>query len=276
MVIPALMAASALSCRRTDTASPPHATPGRIVSCSPSLTEIAFALGAGDRVVAVSDHCDHPAAARKLPRVGPFLSPRVETILGARPDLVLLHHVHGDVDRTLGRAGVRTLRVGLDSIADVLAAVRSVGGALGREPQAEDLVTSIERELIRVGTAPPRRVLLVVGRDPGTLRNLFVAGPGTYLDELLGRIGAKNALFDAPTAYPRISTEIIVSRAPDVIIEALHPGADPKRALADWGQLASVPAVRNGRVHVVSDRLFVTPGPRLPQTLTSLVDLISR
>lgn len=278
MVTVALCALLAMSgCRKSDPdARPPASVPTRVVSCSPSLTEIAFALGAGDKVVAVSDHCDFPPAAEKLPRVGPFLSPRVESILGARPDLVLLHDVHGDLDRTLAQAGVRTLRAGIHSIEDIHAAVRSVGRALRREPDAEALLARIARELREVRPAPSRRVLVIVGRDPGTLRNLFAAGPNTYLDELLTRAGADNILHDSPTSYPRVSTETIVARAPEVIIEALHPGADPERALADWQQLSSVPAVRDGRVHVVSDRLFVTPGPRLAQTLRTLADLVGR
>jgi iron complex transport system substrate-binding protein len=254
----------------------PRHVPVRIVSCSPSLTEIAFALGAGPRVVAVSDHCDHPPEVRALPRVGPFLSPRLEAILGARPDLVLLHGVQGDLDGALQRAGLRTMRIGVDRMADVRAAVEAVGVAVGRAPEAAALVARIERDLAAVRPAPPRSVLLIVGRDPGTLRNVFAAGPGTYLDELARRAGARNVVGDAATAYPRISTETIVARAPEVIVEALHPGADPDAARRDWSALATVPAVRDGRVHIVTDRLWVTPGPRLADGLRALVDLLAR
>jgi iron complex transport system substrate-binding protein len=102
---------------------------------------------------------------------------------------------------------------------------------------------------------------------------MVAAGPGTYIDDLLRRAGVDNVLSDAPVRYVQISAEEVLARAPDVILDAVHAD-DPRKAREDWNVLAAVPAVKAGRVHVLGDPLFVTPGPRLDQAFTRLVDIL--
>ncbi|MFO0573462.1 MAG: helical backbone metal receptor [Polyangia bacterium] len=257
----------------------------RIVTLTPSLTEIVFALGAGDRIVGVSDFCDYPPEAQRRPRVGSFLQPSVEKILALRPDLVLVDVVQKEVAEALRHAGARVRAVPLNDLADVRSSLLTVGDAIGdRREQAQQLGMRLDQELLAVrllvGKRPPRPALFVVDRQLGGLRGLVVAGPGSYLDELLRMAGGENVVADLRLRYAKIAAETITERRPEVILDAVHvpPGPDEaaaqKRAQSDWQQLGDVPAVQRGAVYVLSSREFVTPGPRLGQVLRRIAELL--
>lgn len=258
------------------------APPGRVVTLTPSLTEIAFALGAGDRVVGVSDYCDYPAEAARRPRVGSFLQPSLEKILALRPDLILVDGVQGDVAAALRQAGLRVLAVPMQSLGDVRAAISAVGGpeGLGRPEAASRLLAGFDRELRetseRVAGRRRPRALFIVDREVGGLRGLVAAGPGSYLDELLTRAGGDNVFADLPMRYAKVAVEEVTARRPEVILDAVHvEGAEAERqASRDWQALGDVPATRRGQVHLLLTRAFVTPGPRLGAALRELSRLL--
>jgi iron complex transport system substrate-binding protein len=267
----------------------PAAVVHRVVTLTPSLTEIVFALGSGERVVGVSDYCDYPEAARTRPRVGTFLQPSVEKILALRPDLVLLDGVQRDVAAALQAAGggVRVLAVAMDDLAQVREAITQVGAALG-DPQARAAATAllgkldgelaeVRRIVARRGNRPPRKVLFVVDRQPGGLRGLVVAGPGSYLDELLRLAGGSNVFSDLKVRYAKIAVESVEERLPEVIFDAVHTEQGSEGAArADWQALPGVPAVKSGHIYILGDREFVTPGPRLGEALRRLAEMIDK
>lgn len=256
-----------------------------MVTLTPSLTEIVFALGAGERVSGVSDYCDYPPEAQRRPRVGTFLQPSVEKILALRPDLVLVDGVQEDVAAALRAAGggAQVLAIPMNDLAQVRQSITQVGVALGdRQMAAAALLAQLDGELLAVrrlvsrGNRPPRKVLFVVDHQLGGLRGVVVAGPGTYLDELVRLAGGSNIFSDLKVRYAKVAIEAIEERQPEVILDAVHtePGREDK-VRADWQALGQVPAVRAGRVYILSDREFVTPGPRLGQGLRRLAELIS-
>jgi len=254
----------------------------RVVCLTPSSTELVAAVGAAAWIVAVDQFSAFPPEVRKLPKVGDFLSPNLEAILAQHPDIVVVDAVQTEVARTLSSHGIRTLGVPMQTVDDVRAGLVTVGRALGREPEARAAVARLDADLRDVGALGARaltergrrpRVLFVVDRQVGGLGNLVAAGPGTYLDELLRRAGADNVLADSPVRYAKITAEEVIARAPDVILDAVH-APDAAAARADWSVLASVPAVKSGRVHVLADAVFVSPGPRLGEALRRLAPLI--
>ncbi|MFN8545125.1 MAG: helical backbone metal receptor [Candidatus Binatia bacterium] len=254
--------------------APPVASPPRrIVALAPSVTELVFALGAGDRVVGVCGQCDYPAEAARLPRVGGYLNPSVEAVLAARPDLVLAVPSPGNREavRTIERAGVRVL-VAEDRTLDRLwASVHALGVALGTEAVAAGLVADIQARLgavrARVAAVPSRRVLLVVGHSP-----LTVAGPGTLQDELLAIAGATNVAQDAGAPWPQLSLEVVIARAPEVIVDAAMGTEAGSQAL--FAGLATVPAVRYGRVVPLAPDALFRAGPRVADAATALARAI--
>ncbi len=259
----------------TEACSPPR----RIVSLLPSLTQIVVELGAADRLVACTEACD---PGRELPRVSWREAAAVEPILRLRPDLVLRQEVRAERDalrRVLGKVGVRLLVVPSETVADVRSAMLEVGRALALESRAVALVERFELELAeaRRPAAGKRRlsVLLVFGRDAGAVANVSAAGPGTFLDEMLGLAGGRNVLDDMTIPYPSLTLEEIVRRSPAVIIDILPPEKTAADALRAWEPLReAVAAVREGRVYPVLDRSLLIPGPGLPESVSRLVEMI--
>jgi iron complex transport system substrate-binding protein len=245
----------------------------RVVSLTPSLTETACALGAGDLLVGVDEYSTHPDFVRSLPKVGNFLQPNLEAILAVTPDIVLAD----DVQTLRLPSEIKILSIPMQTVADVRQAILTVGGALQRDELAQQIVARLDGDLdaaarsIATGSRP--RVLFVVDRR-SDLTQMVAAGPGTYLDELIQRAGGENVLAGAGSRYAKISVEEVITGRPDVILDATHTedgAAD--RARTDWDALTSVPAVQTRRVHML-DAMFVTPGPRLGEALRKLVALV--
>jgi iron complex transport system substrate-binding protein len=259
-----------------------HATPARIVSTSPSITETLFALGLGDHVVGVSNYCRFPPRVRTLPRIGTFLRPDPELIARLRPDLVFVHTGPNATADQLAALGIRTSRVETGSLPAVFVSIRDVGAAAGVPQRAEALVTQINTKLnhvkAMVAKRPPRRILIIVGRRTGTLTDIVAAGRGSYLSDIAAIAGGVNVL-DAVTQYPRISMETIVSLSPDVIVDAGEMGESPadsaeRQAATDrlWSSQRLVKAVREQNVRVTTADEFVVPGPRVVDIAERLVE----
>jgi iron complex transport system substrate-binding protein len=250
------------------------AEPHRIISTGPSITEILFALDLGDQVVGVTQYCNYPPEAQKIPRIGTWMAPNMEAILAARPDLVIVQRT-GIHDAGRFRAlKLNALEIKLDSIADIYDSIGKIGAAAGVSDRATTLVQSIRTQLTaireRSAKRPPTSVLFVVGRTPGTLDGIISVGGQSFLSEVIGIAGGRNILIDSPVAYPKVGHEEILARNPSVIVDmGEHPdGAaiseSQRRAeIALWGKYPSLRAYKNNRIHIVASDLFVHPGPRV-------------
>jgi len=250
------------------------APPARVISLVPSATEVLFAIGAGPRVVAVGSFDRVPPEAERLPRVGALVDPDVERILSLRPDLVVAYASQTDLREQLGRAGIPVYGYRHGSLADVLAGMRDLGARLGLGAQAEAAASAIERDLDAVRAAvagrPRPRTLLVIGREPRSLRAITVSGGVGFLHDLLVLAGGDNVFGDVKRESATASAETILARRPDVIIELHYDDragkGEEEQERAAWRALPGVPAVRNGRVHLLFGGVFVVPGPRIAVT----------
>jgi iron complex transport system substrate-binding protein len=264
----------ALFCSPSVAAEP---QPARIVSTFPSITETVFALGAGDRLVGVSDYCRYPEAALALPKVGGYLKPNLEKIALLRPDLVLIRDTAATAATGLSALGIRYVQIKIGSLADVYSMIRDVGAAIGASANAQELNAKIRSRLdaMRTETAskPRPTVLIVVGHTLGLLTNLVAAGPSTYLSELLEIAGGRNTMPPSAIAYPRISLETIVRLNPDVILDLSTMGesasaeAHEARLRDPWLSRHELNAVRSGRVFELSSDPLATPGPRVVESV---------
>jgi iron complex transport system substrate-binding protein len=251
--------------------SRPVKPPRRVVVLAPSLTDVVLAMGLGDRLVGVTRLDDDPAVA-KLPRVGGYLDPNPEIVLGLSPDLVLwvtngtaLPAVRRIAE--LSRASRRPFPIvalQIDALRDVLATPRAVGDALGEpargERLARELAEQVEGVRRRAAGLPARRVLFVVGREP-----LVVAGPGSFPDELLRACGAENVVRgDRP--WPVYPLEKAVADDPDLVVDAA-----PQEPPEGIRRLDAIPAVRRGAVHRLPGDDLIRPGPRMVRALPALL-----
>ena len=269
LALAALLAACAPAPR------PPVGEPRRIVSLAPSATEIVYALDAGDRVVGVCAQCDYPAEVLRLPRVGGYLVPSVEAVIAAEPDLVIVVPSPGNREavRAIERTGLRVL-VGRDrTLADLWATIADVAAALGVPERGERLIASVRGRLdavrARVAGLPTRRVLMVVGHSP-----LVAVGGGTLQDELLGVAGGANVVADVGSVWPTIALELVVARAPEVIIDAAMGSEAGAASGGLFTALTTVPAVRDGRVVGVPADAVLRAGPRVPEAAAALAAAI--
>ena len=252
--------------------------PARIVSLVPSVTEIVFSLGAQDRLVGRTDFCDYPLAVRTKPSVGGMVNPNLETLVALKPDLVIGTDEGNreETFRQLERLRIPTYLVHANRIAETVDLIARVGELTGHQADAPRLTGEMLRrvEAVRRAVAPfPRpRVLYVLWPDP-----LIVPGRASMLTELIEIAGGVSITAGDGDAYPRLSLEAAVTRAPEVIILADHStGASTagRAAPEKWQRLVSVPAIRAGRLHSVDLSILHRYGPTVVDGLESLARLI--
>ena len=257
-------------------------SPARIMSLSPNVTEILYGIGAFDRLVAVSKYCDYPPEVEDLPRVGAWMNTNFEQIAGLEPDLVIMTDAQSSFLRDqLDMLGLATLVIPGQSLADVFDAIDKVGKAVGMEPEARKLAADLRAVLddvrARTSNRPRPRVLLVVDRLPGLLRDIYVATEGSYLAEIVTIAGGDPITPPAPFTYAKMTTEAVVSLDPDVIIDIVQAISNPATALVEsemlqedsvgvWNELAQVRAVRNHRVYPIRDQSVVHPSQFVGKT----------
>lgn len=248
--------------------------PRRIVSLAPSVTETLFALGFGDRLAGVTTYCDYPAEARKLPKIGDFMNPSLEAVVAKRPDLVI--GVAGATDpvkaREMERLGLKVVLVSVSNLSDILAAIRSIAALLRSEKEGEKLIAKIAAQVEdvkrRIAPAARRSVLMVVGFQP-----LISVGGKNFIDELITLAGGDNIARSAAQPWLNLPDEVVVAKAPQVIIEA-GMGSERGKSVKRWSDLKSVPAVREGRIYSYPSDKILRPGPRFGEASAELARLI--
>jgi len=249
----------------------------RIVSLSPSSTEILFAIGAGPRLVGRTAYCDWPPASRAVPSVGNGIEPSVEAVAARRPDLVVLYASAANRAAAGGLAalGIPVAVLKLDLGADVVRAARRLAALTGEEPAADSLVAAFDSSLgavhARAAALPGRAPLLYVdvwASPPMTV------GRGSYLSQLLEAAGAANAFGDLGASAATVSLEAVAARDPDAVLVIAADTLQPPDLAARPGWSA-VRAVREGRVLVVDASLYGRPGPRMPLAAEDLARRIA-
>ena len=250
--------------------------PLRIVSLAPALTEVLFALGAGDRVVGVTDYCDYPPEVARLPRIGGYVNPSVEAVLALRPDLILVSPAAGNREPALvlRRAGARVEVVPMESLSDTFGAMETVGRLCGLEDRGRALAANLRRRIDEASTrfASKRRTrtLFCVQVDP-----VIAAGAGTLPAEILELAGGENVITVA--RYPQVGIEAVLNEAPEVILQARMDATDgfaEAAATAFWKRWPAIPAVRDGRVVVFDATIALRPGPRVAEAVEQIGEIL--
>ena len=255
--------------------------PTRIISIVPAVTEMLFALGAGERVVGVGSFDKFPPEIGRLPRVGALLDPDLERILSLRPDLVVVYGSQTDFRQQLDRARVPTFVYSHAELADVPTTISALGDRIGAASHAQRLVEDIAHRIAAVrtrvaGKSRPR-TLIVFGRESLSLRGIYASGGYGFVHDMVTAAGGDNVFADLKQQSVQATSELILARRPDVILELraepLAPDTEAKER-AVWNTLASVPAVRSGRVHILTDRRTVVPGPRVGEGVEAIARVL--
>lgn len=256
--------------------------PMRIISLSPSTTEILFGVGAFERVVAVSDYCTYPPGVEKLPRVGGWNNPNMEQIASLRPDLVVFSDAQSQfVKDKVEAAGIRTLSVPSQTLEDAYKSIELVGQATGDVEAARKLLeqTRMSVETVRLATdrLPKRRVLCVVDRVPGTLRDLYTAGGDSFIAQLIRVAGGEPVSPPTREGWGKMQKEAVVALDPDVVLDLMM--GNPAGGLAEdtlgvWRELPTLRAVREGRIYPVRDQTVLHPSQLVGDSARRFAELI--
>jgi len=245
--------------------------PTRVVSLAPSVTEILFAIGAGEQVVGVTQFCDYPPEALSKPKIGASQT-NVESVLSLNPDLVLAprEFIRPDVLSKLEQLKVPTYILHAKTLEDILSQIQTLGRMLGRSPGADALTTSMRQRIndLKARTARLARpsVLYVLNSDP-----LMTVGPGSFIQQLIELAGGTNIAAGAGMAYPKLSMEEVLSRDPEVIIFPV--GTDegiPEEERHRWRRWSTMSAVKHNRFVLIPSVLLDRPGPRVIEGLELL------
>jgi iron complex transport system substrate-binding protein len=243
--------------------------PKRIVSLAPSMTEIMFAMGLGDNIVADTTFCDYPAEAKKKPKIGGMSNPSLEAIVSMKPDIVVLTMDGNprEVDDRLRGLKIRTFVWKARTIAELPQGIRDLGAALNFRVRADALANNIEKGVRQISEQraarnnpleEKKKAIFIIWPEP-----LIVAGPGTAIDDAMTLLGMENGASATKTTYPRYSIEEVIRRAPDVLFIGKASGMDMSAVSKGiLKKLSSVPAVKTGAVCYVGDGLYRL-GPRI-------------
>ena len=247
----------------------------RVVSIAPATTEALFAVGAGPLVVGRSQYCDFPPEVRALPSVGGVTDPSFEAILALAPDLVVGSWLapRAIVDR-LGEKRIGTYFPHVESFAEIDAMIGGIAERVARPKEGAEVIAKMHADRERIARAvagrPTPRVLFVVGASP-----IFVAGPGSFADEVLraaGGINAMRATGAGVTAWPSIDIEQVIALDPDVVLDA---SASPEHGAASLGPgWNAVRAFREGKIIPMKDEIVLRPGPRVAEGIAQVARAI--
>ncbi len=256
----------------------------RLVSMAPSITEVLFALGLGERVAGVTQFCRYPPEALEKRKVGAYFDPNYEAILALAPDLVVLLAEQEDQRAFLEGLGLEVLSVNHKNLRGIVESLGAVGEACGAEVPAARIRAEIERRIARTrakteGLDRPR-VMVTVGRNLGSESNgdIYVSGRDGFYDEMIELAGGRNIFRGETLEFPAVSGEAILRLDPEVIIEMIpNPGGaavSREQLIGIWKNLPEVSAVKNDRVYLFSEDYAVIPGPRFVKVLEKMARMI--
>jgi iron complex transport system substrate-binding protein len=244
-----------------------------IVSLAPANTEIAYAVGAGDKMVAGTSYDDYPEEAKALPKIGDFANPNVEKIASYSPDLVLAAGgIQADLLGQLEDLGMTVYVVDPKTYEGVVATIENVGKLAGTEDAAAvvagEMTAALEEVQAKVSGLAPATTFLEIYSKP-----LMTAGADTFIDDMITIAGGENIGATAGSGFPNFSTEVLVKTDPAVYIADSGSMSEPGEidARAGFGELT---AVKDGKVYVIDDNIIARPGPRLAEGLRQLAGMI--
>ena len=258
----------------------PH-QPERIVSLAPGATEMLFAAGVGDRLVATVDFSDEPAAAKRVPRIGDVTAIDMERLVALRPDVVVVWPGGGNPAQIekIARLGIPIYRQQVNRLADLPASLRRLGALNSDGSVAEQAASALTAELARIareygggaGAAAAKAAgakaaeVPAAGAPPTVLlevwnRPIYTVGGTQLMSDALTLCGVRNVFGDLRELGPIIDTEAVIARNPDIIVAAAPPG-EGASWLAEWRRFGSLKAVKTGRLVAFEDPRLVRLGP---------------
>jgi len=243
-----------------------HAS-ARIITLSPAINEIVYALGAGEQVVGNTTYARYPEASKNVAKVGGYFSPNLEKILSLKPTLVIMQPNNHTLARQLKRLHIRTEVVPIDRLQHITQAITKLGEVLHKEQKAEEIVAGITQALHNLkGIVKGKKILMVFGHNTQITGNIFVAGQNLYFDDIINISGNTNALHSSRKGQPLLNRENIIALNPDVVILLAHAMKERKLTEKDlidpWLELP-INAAKQKHIYIIDKEYSGIPSNRL-------------
>jgi iron complex transport system substrate-binding protein len=250
-------------------------TPTRIISLAPGATEMLFAAGAGEHVIATVQYSDEPAAAKQVPRIGDVVAVDMERLVALRPEVAVVWPGGGNLAQIeeIGRLGIPLYRQQVNVLGDLPGSLRRLGALAGTSAIAEQAAHNIEARLANLsqayGGGRHPSVLLQVWNHP-----IYTVGGTHLMSDALRLCGARNVFGDLRDLGPAVDVEAVVARNPDIIVAAAPPGGGPEW-LADWRRFTTLRAVRTGNLITFEDQRLTRLGPSVVSATEALCKVLA-
>lgn len=247
--------------------------PGRIISLSPAITEILFAIGVADRIVGVTDYCDYPAEAKQKPKIGGFETPNLELIVDSEPNVIFTAAgIQEDFIKQFEQLGIKVVVLDAQNIDQVMNNIRLAGQVTGSTTKSTEIVEDIQRRLAIVkeniaGAKTKPTVFVEIWDDP-----LMTAGPGSFINDLINLAGGINIAENTNEEFVEYNREMLLAKDPEIYIINSHDHTPED--IKNRPGYAGLRAVRENRVYSIEDDLLTLPGPRLIEGLETLARII--
>jgi len=268
----------ALGCAREREQAAARSGKQRLVSLSPAITETLFAIGAGPELVGVSDYCNFPEQAKKLPRTGTALTPGYEAIVRLKPSLILTEGANSAPRRELTALGV-TQFLPWHSLEDIVASTRLLGALTAHADAASELARKLWDGLAVAEAPNGPRVLVVLGESSGKLSEIYFIKRNSIHGAAMRAAGARNAVESEVAGVPRLSLEELLRLDPEAIIVLVSPGPNAPsdgQVLGEFQALEPLSARKNKRISLIRSDAAFSNGPRILDLADALKREIAR
>lgn len=251
----------------------------RVVSLAPAITEILFEVGRGSSVVGNTKFCNYPEQANSIKKIGGYLDINMEVIIALKPDIIF-HYPEHSLRLSKLKEFTRLVQVSHRDINDLFRSIIIISRELRTESAGKRVIRHIKGKLNnirkRVKNRNRKKVLIVIGRDPGLLKNITIIGKGDFLNEIMEISGGINA-YRGEISYPSVSIESIIKMDPEIIIEFSFLKKIPTRdfVISLWKKFPLISAVKKGNIRIISDDFWVRPGPRIGNIAVSLYEMLN-
>lgn len=241
----------------------------RIISLSPHITEIIYELKMDSNLVAVTDFCKYPVEANKKEKIGGLLNPNIEKIVSLKSTHLFGQPAHSKLNQEISKFGLKILMLPNETIEDIKNIISIISDTLNIKEIGNRLNDSITNELVKLSDNQSNykiTAMLVIGREKGSIKNITVAGPNTYLNQIWQKAGGVNIFKDLTSKYASVNIEEIIKRNPDTIIEFNLNAAEGTKNLTpgdEWKYLHKVKAIKNQNIFEIGGNYSLIPGPRV-------------
>jgi iron complex transport system substrate-binding protein len=237
----------------------------RIISLAPNLTETIFAVGAGEKLVGVTEYCNFPEDAKKVQKVGDTLKPNIEIIIALKPQIVFVSTASQleTFTKTLEQQGISVFITNPNSLDSIYQSIEKIGEIVGTKEKANEVVSSLKKRVAEVEeiTKNYDKPKVFVQLD----KALYTIGKDSFMTDLIAKAGGESATKDLATAYPKLSKETALALNPDIIILSESPdNNEPNEVFKNSA------AVRNGKVFKINADILSRPAPRIVDGLEQI------